>query len=242
MISFFKTIVYIPLYNFLVLLLNVSWIDIGIATVILTILVKIILYPLSKKALVTQLKMKEKEGELNAIKEKYKDSQEQALKIMEFYRTNKINPFSSIFTVFIQIPIIYSLYYIFSRSGLPMVNHDLLYSFIKAPEQISALFLGFWDITKKSAVLAVLAGLSSFLQMHFASQSASNNDKTAGNSEDFSTIMMKQMKFTMPVIVFLISWRISGVIALYWLVSNLLGIAQDLYIRKQMKIVSPNSV
>ena len=224
MISFFKTIVYIPLYNFLVLLLNVSWIDIGIATVILTILEKIILYPLSKKALVTQLKMKEKEGELNAIKEKYKDSQEQALKIMEFYRTNKINPFSSIFTVFIQIPIIYSLYYIFSRSGLPMVNHDLLYSFIKAPEQISALFLGFWDITKKSAVLAVLAGLSSFLQMHFAGQSASNNDETAGNSEDFSTIMMKQMKFTMPVIVFLISWRISGVIALYWLVSNLLGI------------------
>ena len=108
MIAFFKTIVYTPLYNILVLILNISWIDAGLAAVILTVLVKVVLYPLAKKATVTQAKMKEKEGELTSIKEKYKDKQEQAVKVMEFYKTNNINPFSSILTIIIQIPIIYS--------------------------------------------------------------------------------------------------------------------------------------
>src|SRR3989338_10704313 len=101
MIAFFKTIVYIPLYNILILILNISWIDAGVATVILTILVKLLLYPLAKKSTIAQAVMKEKSGELNALKEKYKDKQEQAVKIMEFYKTHKINPFSSILTLIV---------------------------------------------------------------------------------------------------------------------------------------------
>ena len=132
MIAFFKTIIYIPLYNILILLLNVSWIDAGLAAVILTVLVKIILYPLAKKATVTQARMKEKEGELALIKEKYKDKQEQAVKTMEFYKVNKINPFSSILTISCPNSHYFSLYYIFFRSGLPVVDSSLLYSFIKA--------------------------------------------------------------------------------------------------------------
>src|SRR3989344_3332727 len=118
MIAFFKTIIYIPLYNILILILNINWIDAGLAAVILTVLVKMILYPVAKKSIITQAKMKEKGGELSLIKEKYKDKQEQAVKVMEFYKTNKINPFSSILTIIIQIPIIFSLYYIFFKSGL----------------------------------------------------------------------------------------------------------------------------
>ena len=154
MIAFFKTIIYTPLYNILILLLSVSWIDAGIATVILTVLVKVVLYPLSKKATVTQARMKEKEGELKAIKEKYKDKQEQAVKTMEFYKVNNINPFSSILTVIIQIPIIFSLYYIFFQSGLPKINTNILYSFVKVPESVSMIFLGLVDVSQKSIVLA----------------------------------------------------------------------------------------
>src|SRR3989344_2879104 len=134
MIAFLKTIIYIPLYNFLILILNTPYVDAGIAVIVLTILVKIILYPTAKSALLTQLKMKESNGELNQIKEKYKDKQEQAVKVMEFYKKNKINPFGSIFSIIIQIPIIYSLYHIFLYSGLPMVDQSLLYSFVKTPQ------------------------------------------------------------------------------------------------------------
>src|SRR6185503_21332725 len=118
MISFLKTIIYIPLYNFLLVLLNyIPTHDVGIAIVILTILVKLILYPVSKKAAVTQFLMKKHDPELQLLKEKYKaNKEEQAIQIMAFYKKYQVNPFSSILTIFIQIPIIYSLYHIFLHS------------------------------------------------------------------------------------------------------------------------------
>lgn len=236
MIAFFKTIIYIPLYNILILILNINWIDAGVAAVILTVLVKMVLYPIAKKATVTQAKMKEKEGELNSIKEKYKDKQEQAVKMMEFYKTNNINPFSSILTIIIQIPIILSLYYIFLRSGLPVIDTGILYSFVKAPAVVSMNFLGLIDISQKSILLAFLAAATSFWQMHLASKSTGKpaSAKAMTGKEDFSQIMTRQMKYTMPLIVFFIAWKISGVVALYWLVSNLVGIAQDVYVRRQI--------
>lgn len=242
MIAFFKTIVYTPLYNILVLILNIPWVDAGIATVVLTVLVKVILYPLAKKSTVAQIKMKEKEGELSAIKGKYKDKQEQAVKIMEFYKTNKINPFSSILTVIIQIPIIFSLYYIFFRAGLPNVDAGLLYSFVNTPNSVSMNFLGLFDVSQKSIVLAFLAAITSFWQMHLASMPTKDSQGKPASAqgsgvakEDFSKIMGKQMKYTMPLVVFFISWKISAIVALYWFVSNLVGIAQDAYVRKQLK-------
>ena len=239
MIAFFKTIIYTPLYNILVLILNISWVDAGIAAVILTVLVKLLLYPLAKKATVTQAKMKEKEGELTSIKERYKDKQEQAVKVMEFYRTNNINPFSSILTVIIQIPIIFSLYYIFFKSGLPSVDASLLYSFVKAPASVSMNFLGFIDISQKSIVLAFLAAITSFWQMHLASKPTNQTQpspKATAGKEDFAQIMTKQMKYTMPIVVFFISWKISAIVALYWFVSNVVGIIQDVYVRRQMAV------
>lgn len=241
MIAFFKTVIYVPLYNILVLLLNVDWVDAGLAAVILTILVKLVLYPLSKKATITQTLMKEKEGELAQIKEQYKDKQEQAVKTLEFYKKNKINPFSSMFTVILQIPIIFSLYYIFYKSGLPNINMDLLYSFVKAPSEVSMMFLGIFDISQKSIILALLAAASSFWQMHLASAPAKDRNggspsikSSASDKQDLSKMMAKQMKYTMPVIVFVISWQISAIVALYWFVSNLVGVAQNAYVRNQL--------
>ena len=239
MIAFFKTIVYIPLYNILILILNINWIDAGIATVVLTVLVKLFLYPISKKSTIAQIKMKEKESELSLIKEKYKDKQDQAVKIMEFYKTNNINPFSSILTVIIQIPIIFSLYYIFFRAGLPVIDTELLYSFVKVPTNVSMNFLGIINVSQKSIFLAALAAVTTYWQMHIASSSISKEDKNKNsfnvdNKPNFVKMMTKQMKYTMPFIVFFISWKISGVVALYWFVSNLMSVAQDLYIKKQI--------
>lgn len=237
MIAFFKTVIYTPLYNILVLFLNIDWIDAGLAAVILTVLVKILLYPLAKKSSLAQARMKDKEGDLAAIKTKYKDKQEQALKTMEFYRENKINPFSSLVTIIIQIPIIFSLYFIFFKSGLPEIDTGLLYSFVKAPESVSTIFLGFIDVSQKSVFLALLAAVTTFLQMHVAASGSKSNAlvKTQpGIREDFSRMMSSQMKYTMPFVVFFISWKISAIVALYWFVSNVMGILQDIYVRKQM--------
>ncbi len=231
MITFFKTIIYTPLYNVLILLTKVPFVDAGVAAIILTLLVKLVLYPLSKKAFIAQHNMKGVNAELNKIKEKYPNKEEQAVKVMEFYRERKLNPFSGILSMFIQMPIVISLYYIFLKSGLPNIDPILLYGFIVPPDSISMNFLGFLDISGKSPILAVLAAVSSFIQMHLATSGDKSVDTDA---KDFSQIMAKQMKYTFPIIVFLISWKISGVVALYWFASNVFTIIQDKFLKKSL--------
>lgn len=234
MISFFKTIIYIPLYNLLILTAGLlPTHDAGLSIVLVTLFVKFLTYPLSKKTAVAQLEMKKHENELNLVKEKYKnDKEKQAIEIMAFYKKYKINPFSSIFMVFIQIPVIYSLYHIFLHSGLPGVNVDSLYSFIPKPTDISMMFLGLIDVSVKNVYLAFLAGASSYIQIKNASP-VSPTPVNKDSTPDFATMMTSQMKYTFPVIVFFISWKVSGAVALYWLVSNLFTIGQDYYIKRK---------
>ncbi|HEY4515967.1 MAG TPA: YidC/Oxa1 family membrane protein insertase [Candidatus Paceibacterota bacterium] len=243
MISFFKIIIYTPLYNALVFILDVLPVaDIGLSVIVLTLLVKVILYPLAKKTSVTQLQMKEHQSELDEIREKYKDNREaQALKTMEFYKKYKINPFSSFVTILIQIPIIYSLYHIFTYAGFPSVNSEMLYSFVQAPEVVSTNFLGLIDVASKNIFLAFLAAITSFFQMKITTPSPSPvvPGKKPDFKDDLSRVMSMQMRYFLPAIVFFVSWRISGVVALYWAVSNLLGIAQDLWIKKRLNFQKP---
>jgi YidC/Oxa1 family membrane protein insertase len=212
------------------------WFDAGVIVVLFTILIKLALYPLSKKASISQIRMKEIEPELKAVKEKHKDdSQELARRTMEIYKQNKVNPFSSIFVILIQLPIIFSLYYVFFRSGLPSLNMDLLYAFIPRPETINMNFLGLIDITEKSVVLALLAGISSFVQALVVSPKLGPKGPNPSLQDDLARGMSMQMKYIFPVIVFFISITVSGVVALYWFTSNVFTVFQELYIRRTIK-------
>lgn len=236
MIAFLKTIIYIPLYNSLILLLKVlPGADIGMAIIVLTLVVKLILYPLSKKATAMQYKMKKHEAELAAIRERNKDQKEQAVAMMEFYKKYDINPFSGFLTLLIQIPVIFSLYYIFVRSGLPAVDTSLLYSFIHAPAAVSMKFFGLFDVAGKNFFLALLAGLTSFWQMKLSSGPQMSSSTQAGSFGDtLSKTMSFQTKYIMPAIIFFISWRISGAVALYWAVGNIITVIQDYYTRRRL--------
>lgn len=233
MSNLYHTFVFDPLYNFLAILFNtLPWADAGVIIIILTIIVRFVIFPLSRKAIRTQVKMAEIAPELEKIKEKYKDkSEEQARQILALYKDKKVNPFSGIFVIIIQIPIIFALYQIFLH--FPEVDESLLYSFVTAPEQIKTIFLGLTDITGKSLVLAFLAGLSTFFQFRI---SMKGQTPPQGNSfgSNLARNMQTQMKYFFPVIVFFISYSISGAIALYWLTTNLFGIGQELIIRKKL--------
>ncbi len=237
MSSLYHTIFFDPLYNFLVYLFTLlPWADAGVVVVIVTIIVRLILYPLSKKAVVTQARMAEIGPELNAIKEKYKNNSEEiAKRTLALYREKSVNPFSGILVIIIQIPIILSLYRIFLQ--FPQINPELLYSFVSAPEKIQTFFLGIVDVSGKSALIAFLAALSTFFQLYL---SAKGQKEPQGNSfgDNLTRNMQKQMKYLFPVLVFFISYSISGVIALYWLTTNLFSILQDWFVKKNLKRAS----
>ncbi len=238
----YATFIYNPLYNGFVLLVNavhgLSWIDMGIVVVIFTIIVRLILFPISKKAARTQVLMRLVEPELAVIKEKYKDDkQAQATKTMALYKEKKINPFSSILLLLIQLPILLAIYRIFYSSSLSTVPAHVLYSFVAAPATISPFFLGLFDVTKKSFFLALIAAVSQFLQINLATP------KTRRDSEGRMTqesMMHMMMKLTMPVMILLVAWNVASALAIYWATSNLFMVGQELYIRRQIAKESIN--
>lgn len=239
----FNTFLHNPLYNALVGLLDIiPGADIGIAVIILTIVVKLIIFPLSASAVRTQIKMKEIDGELKDIREKYKDQREEMGKAMlELYRENKINPFASILTILIQLPIILALYFVFSRAGFPEINTEILYSFIPVPGHVNTNFLGFIDLTaSKSILIALLAGVTQYAQMQVMMRNLNKNKEEKKTTEDnpmeqITKTLQFQMKYIMPVVTFFISFGFVSVVGLYWTISNLFAIGQDVYVQKKIR-------
>ena len=229
----FHLLIFNPLYNGLILLMNLSsFFDAGIIVIIFTIIIKLILLPLSIKASKAQLQMKSIEKDLNEIKEKHKtDKALQSQKTLEYYKEKGINPFASFFILIVQLPIIIGLYQIFLKSGLPQINTDILYSFVSAPTFINMIFLGLINISEKSLILAIVAGVSTYFQISLASgpQTAS----AGGSQNDIARAMQVQMKYFFPVLVIFISYSVSAALALYWITSNIFAIVQEIYIKKK---------
>jgi YidC/Oxa1 family membrane protein insertase len=235
--EFFITILYQPLYNGLVALLGALPIaDVGLAVILFTVLIKLFLMPLSKKSLETQIKLKKLEPEIAEIKKQHKaDMQTQGVKTMELYRNNNINPFSGFFLILIQIPIIISLYYIFLRAGLPSINENLLYSFIPIPTNIDMHLFGVFDLAGKSIILALLAGITQFIQIW---RTMPPQPKKVGGEfslkDEFAKSMGIQMRYVMPIVITFIAYSLSGVVALYWATSNIFAIGQEYFIKKRI--------
>ena len=229
--NIWNTILYQPLLNALAFLVSIiPGGDVGIAVIILTIFVKIVLFPLSQKSIESQAEMSILTPELNKIKASGASKEEQAKQTFELYKKHNVNPFSGCLLVLIQIPIIFALYYVFFKG----INFEggLLYSFIHVPEHINMIFLGLLDLSGKSVILAILAGISQYLQAHFMPQPApsSAGAADAGSfSDSFSKSMHMQMKYIFPFVVAFIAYSISGAIALYWITSNLFAVAQQIY-------------
>lgn len=239
--EFFSTILYDPLYNILVGLIDIiPGGDIGFAVIVLTIIVKFILFPLSASSIRTQIKMKEIDGDLKEIKEKYKDNREEMGKAMlELYRENKINPFAGIFLILVQLPVIIALYFVFARGGFPGVDPSILYSFVPEPSVVSTNFLGFIDLaSNNNFLIALLAGVSQFFQTKFLmrhneKELREKKDKTP--MEEIAQKMQFQMKYVMPIFTFIFSFSLISVVGLYWFVSNIFAIGQELYIQKRIR-------
>ncbi|MCK5285666.1 MAG: YidC/Oxa1 family membrane protein insertase [Candidatus Pacebacteria bacterium] len=239
--NLFNTLFFNPIYNGLIFLMSsFSWLDMGMAVILVTILVKLLIFPLTKKSIQLQIAQKKIEPEIKKIKEEFKNKkEEQAMKIMELYKENNLNPLSGILIMFIQIPIIFALYFVFLKGGLPEINTDILYSFIKIPSDVHTIFLGIIDITEKSLFLAILAGISQYIQIQLILPNISlkSNNKERDFKEDLMKSMSLQMKYVMPVIIVLIAYNLPSAIALYWITSNIFMISQEIFVKRKMEAV-----
>lgn len=203
--------------------------DLGIVIIILTVIVRLILYPLSRQSIRAQSKVALYKDKLEEIKKKYKTKEEQSRETMNFYKENKINPFSGCLPMVVQLFILIALYQVFI-------------GILKSPNSsINYTFLGFLDLSQKNVVLAVLAGVSQIFASILAMKRTASvsqpgaSDKSAAMQKALS----RQMTYILPVFTVFIALNLPAGLGLYWVVSTLLGLGQDYYLYKKF---SPQKV
>ncbi len=233
-IQFFYTILYQPLFNALILLYNyLSWHDLGIAVVLLTLIIKLATHPLTVKGLRSQKTMADLQPKIKELQTKYKgDPQKQNQAMMELYKTEKVNPFSGCLLLLLQLPILIALYQVFLKVNKGSLD-GILYSFVANPAQINTTFFWVIDLNSKVfiGILAVLAGFAQYYQTRISSTS----QPSSGDKKDFSNLMQKQMLYFFPVLGAIVVWQFGAVIGLYWVFNSVVSIVEQMIINKQQK-------
>lgn len=231
--SFFHIVLYKPLFNLFVALYNVlPGHDLALVIVIVTIIIRLILYPLTNSSIKAQRNMQELQPKLQAIKKQFPDDkQKQAAATMALYKESKINPLSSCLPILIQIPLLIALFWVL-RDGL--ASTDLagsLYPFVFNPGKLNPVSLGFFNLSEPSIVLAILAGAAQFLQAKTLNVKRPPQEAGAGaKDEDMAAMMNKQMLYVMPLMTVVIGVKFPAGLTLYWFLSTALMLLQQLYL------------
>ncbi|MBT3230537.1 membrane protein insertase YidC [Candidatus Uhrbacteria bacterium] len=225
----FYTVFYEPLYNLLVFFYDLfPSAGIGLAIILVTLLIKGILFPFTFKSLKSQRSMQELQPKIAKIREEFKEDKEKmAQELMAVYKDNNVNPFSSCLPLLIQLPIFFALFRVL-RDGIVEVKADMLYSFIPAPDIIDSMFLGMIDLAEVSIPLAVLAAIAQYFQVKrtMAQKPAKEVKKSSGAmDENMMANMSKMMLYFMPAITLVIGvTSLPGGVMLYWLSTTFLTI------------------
>lgn len=232
--NIFTTVFYQPILNLLIFLYNtISFQDLGVAIILLTVIIKIILWPFGKQSIKSQKALQELQPKLNDLKKEYGDDKVGLSRAtMDLYKESKINPLSSCLPLLIQLPFLFAVYRVFS-DGLNN-KLDLVYPFIYKPEVVQGVFLGFLDLNKPSIYLAVLAGVAQFWQAKMMSTKKPTIKTDGSKDESMTAIMNKQMLYFMPAITIFIGASLPGGLTLYWFVITLLTALQQVLIFRSL--------
>lgn len=232
----YQIICYQPILNILTFLYN-NTADLGVSIILLTIVIKLALWPLSQKAIKSQTELQAIQPKLEELKKKYADNKAELGKAtMDLYKEHKINPLSSCLPLLIQLPFLFAVFRVLN-GGL---NGDssLVYSFLTRPENFNAMSFGFMDLSKPVIYLAVLAGVAQFVQskMMLAKQKKANiNQNNPSNEDNMANIMNKQMTYIFPIMTVIFGFSLPGGLTLYWFMFTALTILQQFLVLKTSK-------
>ncbi len=193
----------------------------GIDIIFLTILMKILLAPLTHKSMVSMKQMQKLQPQMERLKERFKDDKEKLNKeIMEMYRRNKVNPLGGCLPMLLQFPVFIGLY---NALSTPIELRHASFLWIKdlsRPDWQSLPFsVGTWHLG--IPVLTILMGASMFLQQWMT--------PSAGDPNQRRMMLMMPLMFTFMFVTF------PAGLTIYWLVNNILSIGQQYWINRQNK-------
>ncbi len=228
----FQTFFYIPLLNALVGFYNtVAFQDLGVAIILLTLAIRVVFLPLFYKGAKNQSLIQKLQPEIKKIQHNHKDDKEkQAKAMMDLYKAHNVSPFSGLLMILIQLPILIGLYRVFLKgiSADTMVN---LYSFVAAPQHLNATFLHLIDLQKPSILMVILAAAAQYVQGRLALPKVEKGQELSTAEQ-----MGRQMMFMGPIMTLAILGTLPSAIGLYWLVTSVFTVIQQIYINKTLNI------
>jgi YidC/Oxa1 family membrane protein insertase len=225
----FNTLMVYPIFNLLAIIYAFVG-DFGIAIIILTILVRLVMWPLVTRQLHSQRALQELQPELKKIKEKAAgDRTLEGQLTMELYKEREINPFASVLPLLIQLPIFFALFAVLrdivkagelAKVAYPAVAHlPAISHIISGVATFHPTFLGVIDLTKRSVVLAVIAGILQFIQTKQITPKQSAGDQQAQ--------IMTTMTYVFPALTFFIGLSLPSALPLYWATASAIAILQQ---------------
>lgn len=233
MANLFHEILYRPLFNALIFLYqHLSFHDLGVAIILLTIVIRLILFPLFYKGAKDQAILQRLAPKIKEIQTNHKnDREKQAKAMLDLYRQHKVNPFSGFLLLLIQLPILIALYQVFLKGFSTEVLGDL-YSFISSPSSLNYLFLGLIDLNKRNIFIVAAAAIVQYFQGKLSAI------KTNKPFKDLTAMerMSRQMIYLGPIltILFLYFFNLPSAIGLYWLTTSAFSVIQQMIINKQI--------
>lgn len=201
----------------------------GVAIILLTLLINIVLFPLSLKSLKSMREMQAVQPKVDALRETYKDNpQKLNREIMELYRKHKVNPMGGCLPMLLQMPVFFALYQVLMKSielrGAPFL-------WIKDLSQPDRLIANIPIFPNELNILPLLMAVGMFLQ-----QKLSTPPRTASSGAvDQMAQQQKMMMVTMPLLFGVLFYRLPSGLVLYWFTNTLLTmVEQGLFLKKHV--------
>lgn len=232
MSGIFRTLLVQPLFNGLVLLYeHVAFEDLGVAIILLTILVRIILFPLFHKTAKHQKIAQQLQPEVKKIQKKHKNDREAQTKaLMALYQEHKVNPLTPILLLIAQLPVLIALYRIFIN-GFSSEAFTMLYAFVPEPQNITQSFLGLVALDMRSIPLVIIAAGAQYIQGLLMTSRKGSKQQLTGQAAKIA----KASVYIGPAIALLILSRFSAAVALYWLTSTIFSIIQQVFVNRSVR-------
>jgi len=226
--NLFTSILIQPITNLLVVFYNFLWNDLGLAIIAITLLLKIVLYPLQNQALRSQKRLQDLQPKIGELQKKYATQKElQAQELMKLYKEEKVNPFSSCLPLLVQFPILIAVYKVFA-SGVGSNIQSLLYSFVNNPGVLNTVSFGFIELSKPNIPITILAVIAQFFQ----NKMMLPKNAPLQDSNNPMASMGKQMMYILPLLTLFIGIKMPGGLTLYWLVLTVLMMLQQYIVQR----------
>lgn len=199
----------------------------GVSIIILTILIKILLFPLTKKSSMGTLKMQEIQPRMQELQEKYRDQPEKLnMEMSKLYKETGYNPLSGCLPLLIQFPLIFAMYNLFN-------NYFEFRGAMFIPGWIPDLSVG--DIVPLPVTLPIVGNQLHLLPVIYLASQLLFGKITQASATGSNSTQMKIMMYGMPIMFFFIFYNAPAGLLLYWTVSNVLQLFQQMMINKMMK-------